>query len=223
MIRSVQHYKTKRSNGKIVFLLCGFGGRIWQTKRLIGVLNRAGYTVCAMDFSKDSLASGDTTILTNLVTEVCKFIETETKDVDPHDVLLVGISLGALLSLNVIRRSNRLFKAVLITGGDIAKIAQKLYPKKWPQSHESLAQEWQANNMYSKVDELRSKKLLFVLHLSSKLIDAQDAYREIEHQNTAGNTLLMVERTKFDHVGTIIDETVLHPSRVLEYIQKVEQ
>lgn len=220
-MQNTKYFQSAQSAGKTVFLLCGFGGRIYQTQRLVHVLLRAGYDVYALDFSKDSLASGDSDVLLELANEVSTYIEEKTKDLSSDKVLLIGISLGALLSLNVIRRSMRLKKAVLITGGDIVKIAQKLYPKKWTQSYKELAETWRQVNMYSDVENLKGKRFLFVLHPSSKMIDAQDAYAEIRRQTDAGNTLLLVERPKYDHTGTIIDETIIYPKRVLTYIKQL--
>jgi len=197
--------------------MCGFGGSIWQLKRLINRLNRAGYDVTALDFSETVLSSGDPKLLPELVEEVVEFAETEAEKTK-GPILLVGVSLDALISLNIIRRSN-FDKAVLITGGDIVIVAKRLYGKQvWPQSFEELAALWSAVNMYTKPEALAGKRLLFVLPANDKLIDVSDVRHEVRRQAEAGNKLLLVERRPFGHVGTIILETVLFPGRTLGYI-----
>ncbi len=107
-------------------------------------------------------------------------------------------------------------------GGDIAKIAKKLYGKVWKQTYDELAVLWQDVNMYTKPELLKGKRLLFVVPPSSKLIDIKDIYIDVDLQRSAGNSLQMVERTKFDHIGTIIEETVVFPKRTLTYINMLE-
>lgn len=138
-------------------------------------------------------------------------------------MLLLGVSLGTLISLNILRRSELFETAVMITGGDIAKIAQKMYPKAWPQSYTELAETWKGVNMYTEPRLLQGNRLLFVLHVSTKLIDVQDVRNEITHQQAAGNHLQYVERGRHDYVGTIIEETVLFPKRTLGYIEQLEK
>lgn len=175
----------------------------------------------ALDFHKSVLKSGDLRFLPELVDEVVGFAEGKAR-ATKQPVLLVGISLGSLLALNILRRSELFHAGVLITGGDIAKIAQKLYPQQYPQSYATLAKAWQDVNMYTPPAQLKGKHILFVLHLSDKMIDPKDAYQEIERQQKAGNDMQLVERTKYDHIGTIITETVLLPKRTLGYIQQIQ-
>jgi len=222
LIKNKQFFPCHRPLPKQVLLMCGFGGSIWQTRRLIHVLNRASYDVTALDFSKTVLSSGDVSQLPQLVNEVTEFAESLAKTT-PEPTLLVGISLGSLLALNILRRSNMFTEGVLITGGDIAKIAQKLYPAKWPQSYAKLAEQWQDVNMYTNPDRLKDKHLLFVVHAGSKLIDPHDIYKEVERQQTAGNHLELIERNRFDHIGTITIETMVLPQRALGYIAHVRR
>ena len=64
--------------------------------------------------------------------------------------------------------------------------------------------------------------MLFVLPSKDKLIDPAEVLSEINLQIEAGNTLELVERGLFGHVGTIIEETVLFPGRIKGYIAKVQ-
>ncbi|HSX05646.1 MAG TPA: alpha/beta hydrolase [Candidatus Saccharimonadales bacterium] len=221
-IRSKQFFPCHQPLPKQALLLAGFGGSIWQLRRLVRVLNKAGYDVTALDFPKSVLSSGDTTHLPQLVDEVVAFAEKQAR-ASAEPTLLVGVSLGALFTLNILRRSNLFDEGVLITGGDIAKIAQKLYPSKWPQPYAQLAKAWQDINMYTLPAQLKNKRLLFVVHPSSKLIDVRDIRREAKMQQAAGNHLVLVERDRFDHIGTIIEETILRPKRVLTYIDQVKK
>lgn len=222
LIKTIKRYPARIPGRKAAFVLCGFGGSIWQTKRLLRVLHRAGYDVLAMDFPKEVLSTGDQQMLINLMHEVTAFAETEAKKIG-KPILLVGISLGALVSLNVMRRSKLFNTGVLVTGGDIVKVAHNIYGRKvWPQPHKELAAVWQSLNMYSHPDELKEKRLLFVLPSKDKLINPNDVRNEVKIQNQAGNVLILVERHTFGHVGTIIEETILFPKRILGHIRQIE-
>jgi len=76
--------------------------------------------------------------------------------------------------------------------------------------------------MYSDPAQLKDKRILFVLPSKDRLIDPADVHREVKTQNDAGNVLILVERHALGHVGTIIEETILFPRRILSYIDKVE-
>ncbi len=222
LIKNIRRYPAKTPGHKTAFVLCGFGGSIWQTQRLLRVLRGAGYDVMAMDFPKEVLSKGDPQLLLDLMDEVVRFADTEAKKLG-KPVLLVGISLGALVSLNVLRRSKSFDKGILITGGDIVKVAHNIYGRKvWPGTYDDLAGTWKTLNMYSDPRELREKRILFVLPSRDKLIDPTDVHQETKIQNEAGNTLILVERHSFGHIGTIIEETILFPKRILNYIRQVE-
>jgi len=124
LIQNTKYFPAKSAEAKEAILLCGFGGAIWQTKRLTTKLNRAGYNVTALDFPKTVLSTGDPTLLPQLINEVVTFVEKQTKKTD-QKILPIGISLGALLSLNIFRRSKLFDTAVMITGGNIVTVAKK--------------------------------------------------------------------------------------------------
>lgn len=223
LINNRRRYPSKQANAKPALVMCGFGGSIWQVKRLIRTLNRAGYDVAALDFPEAVLSSGDPKQLLALVDEVVQFAEDEAKKTD-EPILLVGISLGALIALNILRRSQRFHEGVLITGGDIVKIARKLCPKVWqPLAHEEHKALWQSVNMYTDPKLLADKHLLFVLPKRDKLIEIPDIHKETATQQQAGNDLTLVQRGAFGHVGTIVEETILFPGRTLEYIEQVKR
>lgn len=222
MIKTIKHYPAKRPGRKTVFVLCGFGGSVWQTRRLLRILHKAGYDIAALDFSKEVLSKGDPQLMINLMDEVTAWAENEAKKIN-HPILLIGISLGALVSLNVLRRSTQFNKAVLVTGGDIVKVAHHIYGRRiWPADYSELAAIWQTLNMYSNPRQLKDKRLLFVLPSKDRLIDPADVRNEVKKQNNAGNSLILIERGSFGHIGTIIEETILLPKRILGYIQKIE-
>ena len=222
LIKNIRHYTAKVPNQKAAFVLYGFGGSVWQTKRLLRVLHKAGYDITAMDFSKEVLAKGDPALLIRLIDEMIAIAEREARK-SGKPILLIGISLGALVSLNILRRSSLFDAGVLITGGDIVKVAQNIYGQKvWPYTYEELAKVWQDVNMYTKPGELQGKRLLFVLPVKDRLIDPTDVRLEVQAQTQAGNELILIERRSFGHIGTIIEETIVFPRRVLAYIQKVQ-
>ena len=221
LIRNQKFFSCGKPDAVQVILMCWFGGKVWQLRRLVRVLNRAGYDVTAMDFPKTILSAGDIQLLPSLASEVTERAEAIAKE-SKTEVLLIGISIGGLMALNVLRRSKLFTKGILITGGDVAKAAKRFYKKAWPQDYEELAEQWQSVNMYSDPKGLRGKTTLFVMHPSSKLIDARDVYHEVERQQKAGNRIMLVKRHRFDHIGTILEEATLQPQRVLDYIAQVE-
>ncbi len=201
--------------------MCGFGGSIWQTKFVIHTLHGLGYDVVALDFSETVLSDGNPRLLLDLTREVVAFAETQAKKT-PAPILLVGISLGALMALNILRRSKLFTMGVLITGGDIVKVAQNIYGSKvWPQSYKELAVLWRSVNIYSDPSELADKRLVFVLPSKDRLIHPDDVRREVKTQTAAGNKIVLIERHFFGHIGTIIEETVLFPKRIVGYIRQV--
>lgn len=221
LINSVHRFPSKVANPKQVLLMCGFGGAIWQTRRLTAVLNRAGYDVTALDFPREVLSKGDPSLLLEMVEEVVEFVEGEAKKTN-QKILLVGISLGSLLSLNIFRRSKQFDKAIMITGGNIVTVAKNIFGNKvWPQSHEELSKQWYDVNIFSEKEVWVGKRALFVLPTRDKLIDTSEVVNEIQKQNDAGNTLLLVKRNHFGHIGTIIEETIIFPRRILGYIDQV--
>jgi hypothetical protein len=129
--------------------------------------------------------------------------------------------LASRIALNILRRSKYFSEGVLITGGDIVKIARKLYPKAWKLPHEKHAALWQNVNMYTNPKLLTGKRLLFVLPKHDKLIRIPDIHNEVAAQQQAGNDLTLIQRGAFGHVGTIVEETILFPRRTLSYIERV--
>lgn len=221
LIQNIQHYPAKRQNAPRILLMCGFGGAIWQTKRLTNKLRRMGYDITALDFPKEVLSSGDPTLLPKLMDEVTAFAELEAQKTD-QKILLVGISLGALISLNIFRRSNAFETGILITGGNIVTVAQNIFGSKvWPQTHEELSGLWKDVNMFTDPALLSGKRMLFVLPKRDTLIDTSEVLQEIARQNNAGNTIQLVKRGSFGHIGTIIEETILFPGRIKRYIEMV--
>ncbi len=223
LIRTTKIFPAKSPNPKHAFLLCGFGGSIWQLRRLVAVLNRDGYTVTAMDFPQMVLSTGDPELLPRLISEVVRVTEARAEELK-QPILLVGVSLGALISLNILRRSAHYHKAVLITGGDIVKVAQRLYGSQvWPQSYQALAAQWKDINMYSNLSSLKGKQAIMILPVRDKLIDPDDVRQEIAIQQAAGNDLQLIERRTFGHVGTIIEEAILLPHRTRRYIADLDK
>ncbi len=221
LIQSIKEFTTKAPTSKRAILLCGFGGAVWQTKRLIRTLNGAGYTITAIDFSKTVLSKGDPGLLPQLTNEVVMLAE-NIKRREDQEILLVGISLGALLSLNILRRSTLFHKAVMITGGNIVTVAKNIFGEKiWPQSYEELAGTWKDVNIWIEPELLKGKRMLFVLPTRDGLIDTSEVVDEAKRQNSAGNTVILIERNNFGHIGTIIEETIVFPHRILKYINQL--
>jgi pimeloyl-ACP methyl ester carboxylesterase len=221
LVQNIKYFPSK-SPHKEAIVLCGFGGAIWQTKRLTNKLNRAGYNVTALDFPTTVLSTGDPNLLPQMIDEVVEFVEAKAKQTD-QKILLVGISLGSLLSLNIFRRSKLFDTAVMVTGGNIVTVAHNIYGRKiWPQSHDELSKLWQGINIHTEPKRLAGKKALFVLPSRDRLIDTSEVLAEIDRQNRAGNTVKLVKRMPFGHVGTIIQETIIFPGRILQYINQLE-
>lgn len=220
-VRQTKLYAPSNPNNTLILLWCGFGGRIWQVKRVVNVLTRAGYTVRAYDFSATILTSGDPRELIEVTDEMVK--EAERQSDNWHgETILLGISLGVLLSLNVLRRSDCILKAVGITGGNIVTAAKNSAPRSWLQSDEELTTLWKDVNMFTDPKLLRDKKMIFVLPLKDKYIDPNEVIQELETQTAAGNTFICVEKKSFGHIRAIFDETVLHPKRILSYLDMLD-
>jgi len=221
LINTIKSYPAKKPGEKKAFVLCWFGGSIWQTRRLINVLRDVGIDVVAMDFSETVLSDGNPQLLPRLVEEVVMLAKGEAKKFR-KPTLLIGISLGALISLNLLRRTEFFYEGVLITGGDIVKAAQRIYGQEvWHQSYDKLAEMWRDVNMYTEPQKLSGKRLLFVLSSKDKLIDTEDVRSEVKVQREAGNKIILIERHVFGHIGTIIEETILFPKTILGYIRQI--
>ncbi len=224
LIKHIKHYPAHRGSvGRRALLLCGFGGSIWQLGRLIRRLQGDGYAVTALDFSETVLSRGDPALLPQLVDEVVAYADAEAR-AGQEPILLVGVSLGALLSLNILRRSSSFQEAVMLTGGDIVKVAQNIYGARvWPQSYEELATLWADVNIYTEPGQLTGKHMLFVLPAKDRLINPEDVRREAAHLKDGGVDLTLIERHWFGHIGTIIEETVLFPARTIGYIRQLRR
>lgn len=190
-------------------------------RRMVKVLNKAGYDVTALDFPKKVLSTGDATLLPALADEVTEFARGLVSV--GRTPLLIGVSIGGLMALNIVRRVPEYKSAILITGGDIAKSAPKFYKRAWRQSYEELSEAWKDVNMYTDPETVHGKNILFVMHRSSMLIDSNDVRQEIKRQHKAGNSVVVVERKRFGHIGTIFEETALYPTRLLEYIDIIKE
>jgi len=213
-----------------MLLMAGYGGKVWQLGRLTSVLLEAGYNVTAIDYDDIVLSSGDPQMLLDLTEEVCQQAR-RTLEQYKLPVLCVGFSLGALLSLNVMRRDTAFRRGVWITGGDIVKVAQRLYGKKvWPQPYAELASAWRTVNMYSD-PPLHDVSAVMILPTHDRLIDPDDVRSEVaKQQQDASNNITLIEHNRYRltglkgaHVGTIVEESVLFPERVLKYIKMLDK
>ena len=110
----------------------------------------------------------------------------------------------------------------MITGGDVAKAAKRLHPAAWQQSYKELSTLWKSVNMYSDPAKLKHASWLIVLPTKDELIDPDDVRKERLLQNAIGNNMQVLERHRFGHMGTIIEEIILFPKRILSYIKMVE-
>lgn len=222
LIKTVKEFPSPSKTAKQALLLCGYGNEISQFKHLTNTLSRHGYTVTALDFEKAVLEDGDSTLLPKLVEEVTAFAQDmQSKIGEP--ILLIGISLGSLLSFNILRRCSGFDYAILITGGDIARAAKNGLPDTWGQSYAELAKSWESINIYSDPAKLKDKHVLMILPTKDRLIDPSDVRREIAKQQAAGNDFTLIERPRFGHLGTIIEEVVLFPKRVIGHTKTISR
>lgn len=110
----------------------------------------------------------------------------------------------------------------MITGGNIVTVAKNIFGEKvWPQTHEKLSDIWKDVNIWTEPELLKGKRMLFVLPTKDRLIDTSEVVGEAERQNRAGNTVILIERTHLGHIGTIIEETIIFPRRILKYISRL--
>src|SRR3984957_2226432 len=201
-ITSIKDFSSNRPHSKQILLICGFIGKIWQMKRLINLLNKNGYNVRAIDYTTDVLTKGNPQMFLDLVNEVHHEAIRLKKEVH-QQILLIGMSMGALISYYIIRHDERFPKAMMITRGDMAKAVRRSQGRKtWPQNYKELANFWKAINLYS--DPKKHKKFsgVMVLPIAGKLIDPDDVRNEIKIQNKAGNHVHLIERRFFGHIET---------------------
>ncbi len=218
-VTTVKDYGFDKPNPKYVLVICGHGGKVWQTKRLIRTLMRDGYAVKVVDHTAETLSTGDPSMLPGLIDEVYNLAVAYQEGVN-QPVLVIGFSLGGLIALNIVRRDTRFNRAVFITGGDIVKAVLRLSTKEqWPQSYDELAEIWKPVNMYSNPGSLDHASMVMVFPLKDQLVDVEDVREEAKKHKK----FILIEPKHFAHAGTVVDETILRPKRVLKYIRMLDE
>ena len=218
-VTTVKDYGFDVPRQKYALVICGHGGKVWQTKRLVRTLRGDGYAVEVIDHIPDTLSNGDPLMLPGLIEEVYG-LAVALRERVKQPILIVGFSLGALIATNIVRRDKKFEKAVLITGGDIAKAVLRLPTKdQWVQSYEELAEMWKPVNMYSEPGSLDHASIVMILPVRDQLIDPEDVRVEAKKHKK----FILIEPRHFAHAGTVVDETILRPKRILKYIQMLNE
>ncbi len=218
LIRSVTKIYPKRPNGKTILYMHGHGGRTWQAKRQLKVLQTAGYSVIALDFNF-TITSPDPQHLISLVDEVDNFISQH--ELLKDGLIIVGISLGGLIGYNMVRRHNQLKRLLVITGGNIALLtSNRSLQKKWLLTRNQLQQTWQNVNIFYPVGSLTNKRVIMLLPIRDKVINPNEVSAEISLHEPY-NTIRLV-RTKGGHFRTIITQTVIRPRGILFHLHELE-
>jgi pimeloyl-ACP methyl ester carboxylesterase len=221
-ITAIKDYKPRHPNGKTILLLSPHSGKIWQARRLISVLQKAGYFIRAMDFSTEPLASGNPQLLPDLINEV-HAQAVKLRQQAGNEITLIGFSLGGLVSLNILRRDKQFYRAVLITGGDIAKAVHRQDTKhNWHHPYDELAELWKDVNLYSDPADLKHTSLVMLISSKDELVLPEDVRAEAAKQTKAGVSYRLLESHTRGHTGTIVEEMILHPKRMLRYIDMLD-
>lgn len=216
-IRTIREIIPEVPNGLDLIYMHGYGGRLWQAKRHLSVLRKAGYKILALDFSYrlDTFNPQD---LIDLIDEVDGLLK--TKGLIKQSTLIIGISLGGLVGLNLLRRHVELDKLLAITGGDITHLPSKRSLKNnWKLTRKELSVRWSGVNMYSKQDEFCNKHMIMMLPVRDKIIDPQEVKTELEIQKNFNNIHLV--STRGGHLRTIITETIIFPKRNLKLFERI--
>lgn len=218
-VTTVKDYGFDKPSPKYVLVICGHGGKVWQTKRLVRTLMRDGYAVKVVDHTADTLSTGDPSMLPGLIDEVYD-LAVEFQENVKAPVLIIGFSLGGLIAMNIVRKDKRFDRAIFITGGDIAKAVLRLSSKDvWPQSYEELAKIWEPVNMYSQAGALDHASMVMIFPIKDQLVDIEDVRNEAKKHKR----FVLIEPRHFAHAGTVVDETILRPKRVLKYIRMLDE
>lgn len=214
-IRSIKRVIPKVPTGKTILYMHGYGGFTWQAKRQLKVLQGAGYSIIALDFTY-VLRAHNPQELIDLMDEVDAFMQNE-KLID-KELLIVGISLGGLVGYNMIRRHQELTKLLVITGGNISLLpTNKSLKKKWKITREQLADKWQEVNMYTPAGKLQGKHIIMMLPVRDKVINPDEVLDELELQKRYNNIKLQL--TKGGHYRTVITNTIIKPRIILKLLK----
>lgn len=219
-----QFSKSKHDDPKLAIVIAPYTGKIKHHTRLRRLLNRNGYDVLLFDYGKEVLESGDASLLPELVQQIKNHAEEIIKRNSNYQGkgMLIGSSLGALIALNILRSSSQFNKAILITGGDIAKVAQKFYPHVWKRSYAQLADDWSEVNMYTRTEDLEGKKALMVIAKRDRIADPSDVIKEAQKHHMYGNDFILLTKKGLGHGKRVIYETMLYPRYILKYIAKLD-
>lgn len=220
LLITTEWFYTNSSATDVAIVVLPFTAKINQFKRLYKALHSAGYTVLAISYNDVVLESGDPHHLISLVDKITTLAEKSATYYD--ETILIGGSLGGLIVTNVLRRSALIDHAVVITGGDIAKVVKKYFAIAWSQPVGEISEALQEVNMYSKPHDLTGKTLLMVVAKSDTVADPHDVLQEATLQRTAGNDVRIIVKPWFDHKVRVILDMIIFPSRVLNYVKEVK-
>ena len=216
-IRKIIEIAPKTSNGFNLLYMHGYGGYLWQAKRHLSVLKKAGYRIFALDFSY-RLSTHNPQDLIDLMDEVDELLI--SKGLVKENTLIIGISLGGLVGLNLLRRHNELNKLLAITGGDITHLPSKRSLRKnWGLTRKELSDRWADVNMYNKPGVFQNKHMIMMLPVRDKVIDPDEVKREVESQKKLNDIHLI--NTRGGHFRTIITETIFFPKRNLKLFERI--
>jgi pimeloyl-ACP methyl ester carboxylesterase len=209
----------EKPNGRTILYMHGYGGHVWQAKRHLDLLKNQGYRIIALDFSY-RLSSYNPQDLLDLMDEVDNLMKAEK--LLNKNTIIVGISLGGLAGLNMVRRHSELNKLLCITGGDISRLPSKeSLAKKWQLTRDEIGEKWSSVNMYTKAGLIKDKHIIMMLPVRDKVIDPDEVRDEIALQQKYNEIVLV--HTRGGHFRTIITETVLFPRRSLKLIKQLEK
>ena len=218
-IRSIKELEPAEPNGEFIVYMLGYGGRIWQAKKHLNILQSEGYRIIAIDFL-DILKNHDPQDLISLIDEVSGYLK--QNDLISRKTTILGVSLGGLVGYNLIRKHKELNKLLVITGGDMTRIPSKRsLNRKWQMTREELSKTWGQVNIYTQSGMMKDKHVVMLLPKRDRVIDPSEVRNEIA-KHVAANDFSLVS-TNGGHFRTIITETILLPRRSTKYIKQLGQ
>lgn len=206
--------ETGRKNKKVIFLLTGWGTKMWMFTPFAQILAFNGYYCITYTYDKEIL-SPQTADTVNKIKSVSKSILDKIEELKANgfrDFYIFGTSLGSTIALMVANKSKDISKVVLnTTGSDIAETVWG-----WDRFNSSfknslisqgftlskLKNEWKDISPENNINNLKNKSLLIYLSRKDEVIPYKlgkklaDQFKERNYQYT------LVINNNFNHIFT---------------------
>jgi esterase/lipase len=172
-----------KQNGKIIFLLSGWPGKIWNYYLTVKILELNGFKSIVYEYDDSILSSSIKRTIENTTKvkeDILKQIEI-LKEKGAKDFSILGTSYGTLIAFMVTNQITSISKIIInLTGSDLAEIVwswntgkDSLVKKgiiKQNISLKSLKDKWQKLSPINNLNNLADKKILIYLAEKDEII-----------------------------------------------------